>query len=130
MIYNYKYHKRTLSNVMKIYHNPKCSKSRQAKQVFDKNDINYEVQLYLDKPLSAKEIKELLIKLGLHITDIIRTKEVIWNENFKNGEFNNEELMEIVASNSKLLEKLIIEHGDFAVVARSDEKIQEILNTY
>ncbi|MBK2356976.1 arsenate reductase family protein [Francisella hispaniensis] len=115
---------------MKIYHNPKCSKSRQAKQVLDQNDINYDVQLYLDKPLSAKEIKQLLIKLRLPITAIIRTKEAIWSENFKDAEFTNEELIEIVASNPELLERPIIEHGDFAVVARSDEKIQEILNTY
>ncbi|WP_432772943.1 arsenate reductase family protein [Francisella salimarina] len=115
---------------MKIYHNPKCSKSRQAKQVLDQNSINYDTYLYLDNPLAVKEIEELLAKLKLSITDIIRTKEAIWKENFKDGEFTNDELIQIVASNPKLLERPIIEHNDFAVVARSDEKIQEILNTY
>ncbi|MEY8702825.1 arsenate reductase family protein [Francisella philomiragia] len=115
---------------MKIYHNPKCSKSRQAKQVLDQNNINYDTHLYLDNPLSVKEIKGLLTKLKLSITDIIRTKEAVWKENFKDGEFTSDELIEIVASNPKLLERPIIEHNDFAVVARSDEKIQEILNTY
>ncbi|AFJ43269.1 NADH dehydrogenase subunit 1 [Francisella orientalis str. Toba 04] len=68
--------------------------------------------------------------MKLSITDIIRTKEATWEENFKDGEFTSDELIEIVASNPKLLERPIIEHNDFAVVARFDKKIQEILNTY
>lgn len=115
---------------MKIYHNPKCSKSRQAKQILDQNDINYEIHLYLDKPLSKEEIIALLQKLKLSIKDIVRTKENIWKENFSDKEFTETELIEIVAANPRLLERPVIEHKDFAVVARSDEKIQEILNTY
>ncbi|MBK2077583.1 arsenate reductase family protein [Francisella tularensis] len=115
---------------MKFYHNPKCSKSRQAKQILDQNNIDYEIHLYLDKPLSKDQVVVLLQKLKLSIRDIIRTKENIWKENFSDKEFTEAELIEIVVANPGLLERPIIENGDFAVVARSDEKIQQILNTY
>lgn len=115
---------------MKIYHNPKCSKSRQAKQTLDQSNIDYDTHLYLDDPLSEKDLVSLLKKLKLSIKDIIRTKEDIWKENFKNKEFTDSQLIEIVAQNPRLLERPIIEHNDFAVVARSDDKIIEILNTY
>ncbi|APC91082.1 MULTISPECIES: arsenate reductase (glutaredoxin) [Francisella] len=115
---------------MKIYHNPKCSKSRQAKQILDQNNIDYDIHLYLDNPLSKDEIKALLEKLNLSIKDIIRKKENIWKENFSDKEFTESQLIEIVAANPRLLERPIIEHKGFAIIARSDEKIQEILNTY
>ncbi|MFT5950746.1 MAG: arsenate reductase [Francisella sp.] len=112
---------------MKIYHNPKCSKSREAKKLLDEKSIAYITHLYLDNPLSTIEIEALLSKLGLVIKDIIRTKESLWKENFKNGAFSDQELVKIVADNPRLLERPIIEHKDFAVVARSDEKIAEVL---
>ncbi|GMN89721.1 arsenate reductase family protein [Francisella sciaenopsi] len=115
---------------MKIYHNPKCSKSRQAKQTLDQNNISYDIHLYLDEPLSGQDLQVLLKKLNLSIKDIIRTKEDLWKENFKDKKFTDSQLIEIVAQNPKLLERPIIEHNDFAVVARSDDKITEILNTY
>ncbi|WP_035719986.1 arsenate reductase (glutaredoxin) [Francisella sp. W12-1067] len=115
---------------MKIYHNPKCSKSRQAKQILDQQDVNYDVHSYLDNPLSIEELKGLLKKLKLSIRDIIRTKEELWKENFKDNEYSEDQLIEIVAKNPRLLERPIIEHKDFAVVARSEDKIAEILNTY
>ena len=113
---------------MKIYHNPKCSKSRQAKQILDKHNINYDVCLYLEDFLSVSELKILLKKLKLSIKDIIRTKEAIWKENFKGRDYSEEELINIVAENPRLLERPILEKGDFAVIARSEEKITEILN--
>lgn len=115
---------------MKIYHNPRCSKSRQAKQMLDQNSIEYDTHLYLDNPLSVNELQSLLSKLNLSIKDIIRTKEDIWKENFKDKELTEPELVEIVSNNPKLLERPIIEHNDFAVVARSDDRIAEILAKY
>ncbi|QIV96805.1 arsenate reductase [Allofrancisella inopinata] len=115
---------------MKIYHNPKCSKSRQAKQILDKQDVNYDEHLYLDNPLSIEELKGLLKKLKLSIRDIIRTKEELWKESFKDNEYSEDQIIEIVAKNPRLLERPIIEHKDFAVVARSEDKIAEMLNTY
>lgn len=115
---------------MKIYHNPKCSKSRQAKQILDQNSVVYDTHLYLDNPLKEEELRQLLKKLNLSIKDIVRTKEDVWKESFKDKAFTEEELIKIVADNPKLLERPIIEHGNKAVVARSDDKIAEILNTY
>ena len=63
---------------------------------------NYEIHLYLDKPLSKEEIVALLQKLKLSIKDIVRTKENIWKENFSDKEFTETELIEIVAANPRL----------------------------
>lgn len=112
---------------MKIYHNPKCSKSRQAKKVLDDKKVDYTTHLYLNDPLTEQNLQDLVGKLGLSIKDIIRTKESIWKENFKDGAYSDEELVQIVANNPRLLERPIIEYNDFAVVARSDDKIVEIL---
>lgn len=115
---------------MKIYHNPKCSKSREAKKMLDESGVIYTTHLYLDTPLSATEIEVLLLKLSLPIKDIIRTKESVWKKNFKDSEFTDQELVQIVADTPRLLERPIIENDNFAVVARSDEKIVQILTTY
>ncbi|ASG68541.1 arsenate reductase [Francisella halioticida] len=115
---------------MKIYYNPKCSKSRQAKQILVQNNISYDIHLYLDDPLSQDDLETLLRKLKLSIKDIIRTKEAIWKENFKDKELTDSQLIDIVAQNPRLLERPIIEHNDFAVIARSNDKITEILNIY
>jgi len=114
---------------MKIYHNPKCSKSREAKKLLDEKGVIYTTHLYLDNPLLSVEIEALLAKLSLEIKDIIRTKESVWKENFKDGAFSDQELVKIVADNPRLLERPIIECNELAVVARSDEKIAEILAT-
>ena len=111
---------------MKIYHNPKCSKSREAKKRLDEKGIAYTTHLYLDNPLSITEIEALLVKLNLTIKDIIRTKESIWKENFKDDIFSDQELLKIVSDNPRLLERPIVEYNELAVVARSDEKIVEI----
>jgi arsenate reductase len=112
---------------MKIYHNPKFSKSRTAKKMLDESGVSYETCLYMDNPLSVVELNQLLQKLKLQIFEIIRTKESIWKENFKDHEYSDEELIKIVSDNIKLLERPIIEHKDKAVIARSDEAIEEII---
>lgn len=112
---------------MKIYHNPKCSKSREAKKQLDEKGVVYTTHFYLDNPLSEAEIETLLSKLGLDIKDIIRTKESIWKESFKGKTFSDQELVKIVADNPKLLERPIIESENKAVIARSYDKIAEIL---
>ena len=115
---------------MKIYHNPKCSKSRQAKQALELANIDYDIHLYLSNPLSEKNLEDLLQKLNLNIKNIIRVKEDIWKNDFKGNEYSDAELIRIVSENPRLLERPIIEHNGFAVIARSEDKIREILNTY
>jgi len=113
---------------MKIYHNPKCSKSLTAKKILDESGIAYQTHLYMDKPLSVVELNQLLQKLKLSISEVIRTKEPVWKENFKNNEYSDEELIKIVSDNIKLLERPILEHKDKAVIARSGHAIEEIID--
>ena len=114
---------------MKLFHNPKCSKSRQAKQLLDQSGVEYQTRLYLQNPLNVDELNILLVKLDLCILDIIRIKEPIWQENFKDREYDDCDLVKIVADNPKLMERPIIENNRVAVIARSIDKITQIINS-
>lgn len=109
-----------------IYHNPRCRKSRAAKQVLDEKGVDYEVIEYLKQPPSEQEIRELLQKLGLSVREIIRTKEKIYKElNLKQA--TDDELIRAIAEHPILLERPIIVRGDRAVLARPTENIDKIL---
>ncbi len=110
-----------------VWHNPRCSKSRNGIKYLDEKDIEYEIRRYLDNPPSEDEIKDVLEKLGMSAKELMRTKESIYKElNLK--EVNDEnKLIEVMAQYPKLIERPIVINGEKAVVARPESKIDEIL---
>ncbi len=110
-----------------VWHNPRCSKSRNGIKYLDEKGIEYEIRRYLDNPPSEDEIKDVLEKLGMSAKELMRTKESIYKElNLK--EVNDEnKLIEAMAQYPKLIERPIVINGDKAVVARPESKIDEIL---
>ena len=68
---------------MKIYHNPRCTKSREALAIVKKNTSEFEIVEYLKNPLTFEEIKVLLPKLNIKCNELIRTQEAIWKKNYK-----------------------------------------------
>ena len=92
-----------------IYHNPKCSKSRKALEIIKNKKIKPTVILYLVNKLSKSEVKTLLIKLGLSIRDILRTNEDEYkNNNLKDENLSDEELINFLIKFPKLLERHIV----------------------
>lgn len=75
--------------MIQILHNNRCSKSREAINFLDEKGVDCQIRYYLEEPLSAKEIKDLLKKLGLKPKDIIRTGETIWKEEFSGKNFTD-----------------------------------------
>ena len=114
--------------MINILHNSRCSKSREALQYLETQHIEFDIRNYLDDPLSVEEIKALLVKLGLEATDIIRTNENLWKENFKGKEYTEEELISILSENPKLIQRPIIIKGEKAVIGRPLENVIELLN--
>ncbi len=112
---------------MKIYHNPRCTKSRQGLALLKESGSDFEVIEYLKNPLSQEDLKGILKKLNIPAIDLVRKNEAIWKEQFKNKNLSEEAIIEAMVSNPKLIERPIVEKGDSAVIGRPTEKINEIL---
>ena len=111
-----------------IYHNPRCSKSRQTLEILDQHDIETEIVLYLDNPPSAEEIVSILNKLELSPRDILRKGEDTYKElNLKNDKLTNKDLINFMVENPKLLERPIVIKGDKAVIGRPPENVLSLV---
>ncbi|MDO5616791.1 MAG: arsenate reductase (glutaredoxin) [Cruoricaptor ignavus] len=110
-----------------ILHNARCSKSRSAIAYLEEKGQEFEVRYYLENPLDKSEIEQLLQKLGLNAIDIVRTNETLWKEEFAGKDFTNDELIQILVENPKLIERPIIVKDDKAVVGRPTENIDQLL---
>lgn len=112
---------------MKIYHNPRCSKSREGLKYLEEKGFEIEVIDYMKNGITAREIKEFLIKSGMKVTDIIRTNEELYKEQFKGKEASEEEWITILVENPKLLQRPLVIKGTHAVLARPAEEIQKLI---
>ncbi len=112
---------------MKIYHNPRCSKSRQGLSILKEAKVDFEIIEYLKFPPSKKEIIDIVTKLNIDPIDLIRKSETIWKENFKDKNLSNDEIINAMVDYPKLIERPIVIHGNKAVIGRPPEKIVSIL---
>jgi len=115
-----------MSNIT-IWHNPRCSKSRNVANLLEERGIEAEVVKYLDTPPSKEEIKEVLKMLGISARELMRTKEEIYKElDLKNIE-DEEKLIEAMAEHPKLIERPIVIKDGKAAIGRPIEKIIELI---
>jgi len=110
-----------------IYHNPKCSKSREGLYILEKSGKTFQKILYLEKKLTEKELTDIVKKLNISPIDLVRKKESIWKENYSNKKFLDKEIIKIMVENPKLIERPIVVSNDIAVIGRPTSKITEIL---
>ncbi len=113
--------------MIKIYHNPRCSKSRSAVSILEEKGIAFEIVKYMDEALTAAELEELLDKLDMDASELLRTNEAIWKSDFADKEMENDELILLMIEHPKLMERPIVVNGNKAVVARPPEKVLEVL---
>lgn len=112
---------------MKIYHNPRCSKSRQGLVILQDANIDPQIINYLKNPISFDELSDVLGKLGIPAIDLVRKNESIWKENFKNKELSEKEIIEAMIAFPKLIERPIVVKGEMAVIGRPPEKIKDLI---
>jgi arsenate reductase len=112
---------------MIIYHNPKCKKSRETLQRIRDAGTEPEIVEYLKTPPSPDELRDLLQKLGMNAEDIIRKGEKVYKEEFKGKELSEEEWLEVLNQNPKLIERPIVVENDRAVLGRPPENVDELL---
>jgi arsenate reductase (glutaredoxin) len=110
-----------------IFHNARCSKCREAMGILEDSNCEIEVVEYLKEIPTKKELKDLLMKLGLKPFDLIRTKEELFEKKFRNKKFTDGEWLQIIIENPILLERPIIVDGYKAVIGRPVEKVIELL---
>jgi arsenate reductase len=111
-----------------LYHNPRCSKSREALALLRERGLNPEVMLYLETPPSVAELKAVLSKLKLSPRDLLRTKEALYAElGLENTRLTDAALLKAMVDNPVLIERPILVSGKRAVIGRPPERILEIL---
>lgn len=108
-----------------IYHNPRCSKSRQALEHLRKRDVEPEIVYYLKTPLTANQLRALLQKLEISAHDLVRKKEALYKELNLAGA-NEDTLIEAMVTHPRLMERPIVVRDQKAVVGRPTESIDQL----
>ncbi|MFT2098942.1 arsenate reductase (glutaredoxin) [Marinomonas sp. 2405UD66-6] len=109
-----------------IYHNPRCSKSRQTLQLLEEYNIQPDVRLYLQEPPSVDELKRILNLLDMSPLELMRTKEALYKELGLNKDSSDEERLQAMHQNPKLIERPIVIHNDQAKLGRPPENVLEL----
>ena len=112
---------------MKIYHNPRCSKSRNTLNIITEKGADVTIVEYLKTPPTKEELKDLLKKLNIPAQKLIRKGEQDFKDNFKGKELTEEEWIDAMVKFPKLIERPIVVNGDKAVIGRPPEKVLDIL---
>lgn len=110
-----------------IYHNPRCSKSRQTLELLQQNQIEPEIVEYLKTPPNAAELKDILDKLNLSADELLRKKESLYKELGLAGVNDEDELITAMINNPKLIERPIVIRGSKAAIGRPPEAVLDIL---
>lgn len=111
---------------MKIYHNPRCRKSRETLALIEEEGVDVEIVQYLKQVPSKEELNQLLAKLNMKPEDILRKGEKVFKEKFKGKEFADEEWIQIIIENPKLIERPIVVSGNKAVIGRPPESVKTL----
>ncbi|MEI6311126.1 MAG: ArsC/Spx/MgsR family protein [Bacteroidota bacterium] len=113
--------------MISIYYNNRCGKCRTALAAIVETGEEYEMIEYLTDTPTVKELEKIVDKLQLEPIDIVRTKEPIYKEKFAGKNYTKKEWLKILHENPILIERPIIVKDHCAVIARSEEKLNEIL---
>ncbi|CAH8203994.1 arsenate reductase (glutaredoxin) [Vibrio aestuarianus] len=112
-----------------IYHNPKCSKSRETLTLLEARNVEPEIVKYLDETLTVEQLKILYAQLGIEqVRAMMRTKEALYKElDLGNPSLSDEQLFEAMVANPKLIERPIVVANGKARHGRPPEQVLEIL---
>ena len=112
----------------KIFHNSRCSKSRQALKILQDHYCDIEIINYLEIDLDVSLIKDVLKKLSLKPRDILRTSEQDYKDNNLNeDDFSDDDLIDYMIKHPKLIERPIVIKGHRAVIGRPPENVLELI---
>lgn len=113
--------------MIKIYHNPKCRKSREGLQILKDSGKEFKIIKYLDEIPTEKELSDIIKLLNISPIDLVRKNESIWKDNYKNKELTDNEIIIAMIENPKLIERPIVINNNKAIVGRPSENIKKII---
>jgi arsenate reductase len=109
-----------------IYHNPRCKHSRDGLDYLKSKTSDIKVRDYISEVITAKELKEILLKTNLKSSQIVRTNEEYYKTYLKGKSFTDEEWLKILIENPKLIQRPIVVGRYKAVIGRSPEEIDKL----
>jgi arsenate reductase (glutaredoxin) len=112
---------------MKIYHNPRCAKSRAGLKYLEEKTDDFQLVKYLQTGIDEKELADLISKTGKKPFEFVRTQEKFYKEQFKGKNLSDKEWIKVLAENPKLLQRPIVVNGDKAVLGNPPENIDALL---
>lgn len=113
--------------MIKILHNPRCSKSREGLQILKDSKVDFEIIDYLNNQLSKSELKNIIQLLGMKPIDLVRKNEGIWRDNFKGKDLTDDAVLQAMVDFPNLIERPIVINNLKAIVGRPPENIKSIL---
>ena len=113
--------------MLRIYHNPRCRKSREGLEYLRSKASDFEIVDYLKNGISEKELKEILLKSNLKPVDLVRQQEDQFKKELKGKHFNENEWLRIICESPKLLQRPIIVGKHKAVLAQPPEKMDSLI---
>lgn len=111
------------TKMIQIYHNQRCGKSRNCLLLLKESNKEIEIINYLNTPPTAAELTALLKKLDLSPIELVRQKEAVWIENFKEKSLTEQEIIQAMVQNPILIERPIVVNGNKAIIGRDLEKV-------
>lgn len=116
------------ANGLAIFHNPACSKSREALQILQDNNLDPEIIDYLEDPPTPREMKELIGILGVSARDLLRTTEPVYQDaELDDYSLSDDEIIEAICEYPALLQRPIVISDGRAIIGRPPTRILEIL---
>ena len=113
--------------MIKIYHNPRCRKSREGLQILQESGQEFEIIDYLKKGVYFDDLKSIIDLLAITPIDLIRKNEAIWKEHYKGKELSNDEIIFSMIEHLKLIERPIVINKERAIIGRPPENIKQVL---
>lgn len=113
--------------MIQIYHNSRCRKSRDCLAFIENSKKEFKIINYLINPPSFDELSVIIKKLQLEPLDLVRQKEKVWIENFKNQKLNAQEIIQAMVSNPILIERPIIIKENSAIIGRDLKKVASFI---
>ncbi len=113
--------------MLKIYHNPRCRKSREGLAILEESGKEFDIVKYLDTPPSYIELAAIIGKLKIEPIALVRKNEAIWKDQFKGKELTDEEIIQAMVDHPKLIERPIVILDNKAVLGRPPEDIKKLL---
>jgi arsenate reductase len=110
-----------------IYHNPRCSKSRQTLELLNSRGIQADIRLYLEQHLNAVELLDLLAMLNMSAEQLVRKSELYFKDNLRGKTLTQDQLIKAMIDNPKLIERPIVVAGNKAAIGRPPEAVLEII---